>query len=117
MELGAAELLADLGADISFQGVSQDGGCERTASVDTPDRLGRFLVASGLEYAAVNPLTLGADTKPIFVGESLTTVLAVTPASRGALGDIVVSGDSNIFTDLCDPGPTDARLWANLFAF
>jgi len=117
----ANALLAALGVPITFNTDMVDCGCDNFTPNISKDRLTRQIPPHGepgLEFACTATLNLGSGAKKLagtITGNQ--PFVAVHPASRLIRGDVVVIGDSNMITDLCDPGSTDNQLWRNLFGF
>ncbi len=115
----AQQLLDDLGVDITFNERSEDRGCGSYASGLGADRLRRGIPdAARLEYGWTTTLTVGPEGKVIAQRESSPDVImAVYPAEREVLGDVVVAGDINLFDDSCDVGVFNSVLWRNLVLY
>lgn len=117
----ANALLSALGVPITFNADMVDCGCENFTPNISKDRLTRQIPPHGepgLEFACTATLNLGSGAKKLagtITGNQ--PFVAVHPASRLIRGDVVVVGDSNMITDLCDPGSTDNQFWRNLFGF
>lgn len=117
----ANALLSALGVPISFNTDMVDCGCDNFTPNISKDRLTRQIPPHGepgLEFACTATLTLGSGAKKLagtITGNQ--PFVAVHPAFRLIRGDVVVVGDSNMITDLCDPGSTDNQFWRNLFGF
>lgn len=115
----ANALLTGLGVPIQFNEDTIDILCENFTPNIKRDRLTRDIPnPPGLEYAATRSLTLGAGAKRL-AGTATGNLpfVAVHPGRRLIRGDVVVVGDSNIFTNLCTPGASDQAFWKNLFSY
>ncbi|MEO0974157.1 MAG: hypothetical protein AAFX85_13780, partial [Pseudomonadota bacterium] len=110
--LAAQTLLDALGVNIRFNDVAADPICSNLTRDFAADRLMKGIpLDTSIGYAYTDTFTLGEGAKKVLGTRSGAPMIAVYPAEREVLGDVVVFGDSNLLTDGCDPGRNLNRLW------
>lgn len=111
-------LLNILGVPIQVNAAPVDVGCEQFTSNIVADQITDGIAS--FEYGYTDTLTVLPPAKVLVEtkdGSAVTVAVGQPPGAQARPGaDVVVAGDSNSFTDLCNPAVNE-DFWWNLYNF